>query len=93
MSVAESPVPPSEWFTEEVVAEGNHIVVKVNGETTADYYDQRRFTSGHFALQQYDPETVAEFRKIEIKELPPAKTAPHRWGRGRTRPRSPTASA
>ena len=56
-------------------SEGNHIIVKVNGKTTADYTDEkRRFTSGHIALQQHDPETVVEFRKIEIKELPPAKS-------------------
>ena len=43
---------------------------QVNGKTTADYTDDNRlFSSGHIALQQLDPSTVAEFRKIEIKEL------------------------
>ena len=66
-----SPVPPGEWFTQEVIAEGNHIIIKVNGKTTADYTDDKRlFTRGHLALQQHNPQTVAEFRKIEIKELP-----------------------
>jgi hypothetical protein len=70
VSLKESPVPPNQWFTEEVIAQGNHIVVKVNGKTTADFTDEkRRFTSGHIALQQHDPQTVAEFRKVEIKEL------------------------
>ena len=56
----------------EVIAEGNHIVIKVNGKTTADCRDEeRRFTRGNFALQQYNTRTVAEFRTIEIKELPP----------------------
>jgi serine/threonine protein kinase len=74
VSLKESPVPAGEWFSEEVIALGNHIVIKVNGRTTADYTDEkRRFTSGHLALQQFTPETVAEFRKIEIKELPSAK--------------------
>jgi hypothetical protein len=72
ISIRESPVPPGEWFTMEVIAEGNHLVIKVNGRTTADYTDKkRRFTSGHIALQQIIPQTVVEFRKIEIKELPP----------------------
>ena len=66
----ESPVPPGQWFTLEVIAQGNHIVIRVNGKTTADYTDEKRpYSSGHIALQQHDPETVAEFRKIEIKEL------------------------
>jgi formylglycine-generating enzyme required for sulfatase activity/predicted Ser/Thr protein kinase len=70
VSLKESPVAADEWFTEELIAEGNRIVVKVNGRTTADYVDgARRFDSGHIALQQHDPQTVVEFRKIEIREL------------------------
>lgn len=66
---------PDEWFTQEVIAEGNHIVIKVNGETTVDFVDEKStYTKGHFALQQHDPGTVVKFRKIEVKELP-AKSA------------------
>ncbi len=64
---------PGEWFTLEVIAEGNHIVIKVNGKTTADYTVKKRLPGGHIALQQYTAQTVAEFRKIEIKELLAAK--------------------
>jgi hypothetical protein len=72
--IRDSPVPPGEWFTLEVIAEGNHMVLKVNGKTTANYTDERRqFTSGHIGVQQLNAETVAEFRKIEIKELPEVK--------------------
>ena len=28
-----------------------------------------QFSTGHIALQQFSPETVIEFRKIEVKEL------------------------
>jgi hypothetical protein len=66
---------PDEWFTQEVIAEGNHIIIKVNGKTTVDWKDpQDRFTKGHFALQQHDPKTVVKFRKIEVMELPAGKT-------------------
>ncbi len=55
----------------EVIAEGNHLVIKVNGQITSDYTDAgRRFTKGHIALQQFT--LSPEFRKIEIKELPQA---------------------
>jgi hypothetical protein len=38
------------------------------------YTDEKlRFTSGHLAVQQYSPQTVVEFRKIEIKEMPEPK--------------------
>jgi formylglycine-generating enzyme required for sulfatase activity/serine/threonine protein kinase len=63
-------VPPGEWFTLDVIAEGDHIVVQVNGRTTADYTDEkRRSRRGYINLQQAHEETVVEFRKIEIKEL------------------------
>jgi hypothetical protein len=63
---------PDEWFTQEVIAVGNHIVIKVNGETTVDFVDENNtYTKGHFALQQHDPKTVVKFRKIEVKELTP----------------------
>ena len=62
---------PGEWLTYEVVVEGKHIIIKVNGQTTSDFTDeQRQFTKGHIVLQQHGAATVAEFRKIEIKELP-----------------------
>jgi serine/threonine protein kinase len=63
-------VRPFEWCTLEVIARENHLVIKVNDKTTADYNDRERFfSSGHIALQQNGPQTTVEFRKIEIKEL------------------------
>ncbi len=62
---------PDEWFTQEVQAVGNHIIIKVNGEKTVDFVDPKStYMKGHFALQQHDPGTVVKFRKIEVKELP-----------------------
>jgi hypothetical protein len=67
-------VKPDEWYTQEVIAEGNHIVIKVNGKTTVDYVDETNaFTKGHFALQGHDPGTVVKFRKVEVIELPATK--------------------
>ncbi|HEY7425839.1 MAG TPA: family 16 glycoside hydrolase, partial [Gemmataceae bacterium] len=61
-------IPAGQWLTLEVIVQGNHIVVKTNGETTAEYTDEKRcFASGHIALQQHTSQTVVEFRKIEIK--------------------------
>ena len=76
MRVNVPPVLPFEWFTLEVIARGNQVVVKVNDLTTADYTDVKRlFSSGHIALQQYTAQTIVEFRKIEIKELVPSSPA------------------
>jgi uncharacterized protein (TIGR03067 family) len=66
---------PSEWVLFEVIASGDQLAVKINGQTTAEFADEkRRYTRGHIVLQQHGAATVAEFRKIEIKEL---GAAPH----------------
>jgi len=72
--VREMLVPPNEWFTQEVIADGNHIIIKVNGKTTVDFVDTKNtYMRGRFALQQHDPGTVIQFRKIEVQELPAKK--------------------
>jgi Domain of Unknown Function (DUF1080) len=72
--VYDAPNKPDEWFTQEVIAEGNHIVIKVNGKTTVDYRDpQNRYKKGHFALQGHDKGTVVKFKKVEVMELPHSK--------------------
>jgi len=62
---------PGEWFTQEVTADGNHIVIKVNGKTTVDYVDPHgTYKTGHFAIQHHDPGCRVMIRKVEVKELP-----------------------
>ena len=79
--VRESLVPTGEWFIEELIVEGDRIIVKVNGKTTADYRDSRPIDRGYIALQLHDTNTKVEFRQIEIRELgqsspPPTGTPP-----------------
>ncbi len=64
-------VPPDTWFTQEIEAVGNHIIIKVNGEKVVDFVDEKNtFTKGHFAFQQHDPGSKVSIRKIEVMELP-----------------------
>jgi hypothetical protein len=70
----DAPHKPDEWFTQEVIAEGNHIIIKVNGKTTVDFTDPNKtYMKGHFALQGHNLGTVVKFRKIEVIELPASK--------------------
>ncbi len=62
--------PPDRWFTEEVIAKGKHIVIKVDGQKTADFLDGRH-QKGRIGLQHRREPTLVEFRKIEVKELTP----------------------
>lgn len=60
-----------EWFILEVIANENHFITKVNGQETVNCRDSAsRYATGHLALSLFDPQTVVQFRKIEIKELP-----------------------
>jgi hypothetical protein len=72
--VSQSPAGPGQWFTLEILAEGNHITIAVNGKKTADYIDNDRYSSkGSISLQQQYPGSVVTFRKVQIKELAPGK--------------------
>ncbi len=74
--VREMLVPPDTWFTQEVIARGNHIIIKVNGKKVVDFTDAKNtYTRGHFAIQGHPPgpgteESVVWVRKAEVKELP-----------------------
>jgi formylglycine-generating enzyme required for sulfatase activity len=75
--VTERFVKDNEWFTQEVIARGNHIIILVNGKKVVDHVDMTdTHRRGHLALQAWRPKTVVRFRKIEIKELPPTDVAP-----------------
>ncbi len=63
--------PPDTWFTLDIIARGERLILKVNDTQVADIVN-KRFAKGHIALQHWGAETVVQFRKIEIKELPPA---------------------
>jgi hypothetical protein len=58
---------PDQWNRYQITAEGDHIVVVLNGETTLDIHDAR-FSEGHLRLQ-YQQFPIA-FRNIKIRPLP-----------------------
>jgi hypothetical protein len=73
--ITEMLVPPDTWFTQEVIAKGNHIQILVNGKKVVDFMDEKNtYTKGHFALQQHGPakggpDVELAVKKIEVKEL------------------------
>ena len=72
VDVRDSPAPSTKWFALDVIAEGERVVVRVNGNVTADYRDVKwPYPRGHIALGQYGDQSIVEFRKIEIRELAP----------------------
>ncbi len=72
-NAAEVPLNAGEWFSLEVLAEGNRIRVLVKGTTVVDYVDANAtYTSGRILLA-CPSNGVARYRKVEIKELEAAR--------------------
>jgi uncharacterized protein (TIGR03067 family) len=65
-------VPENEWFVHELIVDGNSIYVKTPGYSHSIPNWPGASPAGHLALQLFDPDSVVEYRKIEIKELPAA---------------------
>jgi hypothetical protein len=61
-------VPPGQWMTMEITAQGSHITVTVDGHTTADFEDSH-FGRGAIGLQQHDGKTEIRVRKVQVMEL------------------------
>jgi len=76
----EVPVKDNEWFTMEIIVEGQHIVTKLNGKTMVDYVEppnvnykshpQRKIAVGTFAIQGHDPKSIVYIKNIMVKPLP-----------------------
>jgi serine/threonine protein kinase len=68
----------NEWFTQHVIAVGNHIVIKVNDVIVVDCIDTRQTHSfGHLALQHWVPPagSTTWYRNVTIKRLSDDETA------------------
>jgi len=59
------------WWTQHVIANGNHIVIKINDKVVTDYVDQKNtYTKGYLALQQHNLGSVVQFRNLMMRPLP-----------------------
>lgn len=62
-------VPPDTWFTQEVIADGNHIQIILDGKKVVDYVDEKNtHMKGHFAFQQHGPSKGGPDSMITVKE-------------------------
>jgi len=72
-----APAKDNEWFTQEIIVNGNKIVTKVNGKVIAEYTEPEgvkgpteKIDKGTFALQAHDPKSTTYYRNIMVKPLP-----------------------
>jgi hypothetical protein len=73
--VMEAPAKDNEWYTQEIIVKGKHIITKVNGKTTVDYTEpadvkgDRKLSSGTFAIQAHDPKSKVFIKSVKVKVL------------------------
>jgi len=81
--VRQAPARDDQWFTMHIIVRGQRIVVKVDDQVIVDYTEPdgvsetgypnmpgRKLSSGTFALQGHDPDSVIYYKNIKVKPLP-----------------------
>lgn len=74
--VLKAPAQDNKWWTQHIIVNGKHIVVKIDGKTVVDYIEPddkkkgAKLSEGNFALQAHDPKSVVRFKNIRVKKLP-----------------------
>lgn len=69
-----------EWYTETVKVEGKHVTISINDKAVVDYTEpenvkrgpndaKRVISSGTFALQGHDPNSIVHFKNIRVRVL------------------------
>jgi hypothetical protein len=73
-------VKDNEWFTEHIIVQGKRVIIKLNDKVVVDYTEpvpvnrspgeaKRVLSSGTFALQGHDPNSLVYFKNIMVKPL------------------------
>ena len=76
-----APSKDNEWCDYEIIVEGRHIVIKIDGKVTTDFTEPenwtppqgmpgRKISEGTIAIQGHDPKSVTYYKDIAIQPLP-----------------------
>ena len=79
-TLAKHGIEDNKWYTQEIIVQGRHVKLLVNGNLLVDYMEpkekaafdknfERRLGEGTFALQAHDPKSVVYFRNLRVKPL------------------------
>ena len=79
VNIAAAPSRDGEWWTQEVIVQGNSVTVLIDGKKLLQYNEppgaqagkdfERKFGEGIFALQAHDPGSVVRYKNIRVKRL------------------------
>ena len=68
--IGEQLVKDDTWWTQHIIAIGNHVIIKVNDKVVTDYIDKiNTYKAGHLAFQQHNDGSVVEYRNVTVKRL------------------------
>jgi hypothetical protein len=74
VKITDQLIPDDTWWTQHIIAQGNHIIIKVNGKTVVDTVEAtNRYTKGYLALQQHNAGSVVQYRNLMMRPLPAGK--------------------
>jgi hypothetical protein len=70
-NITEQLVPDDTWWEQDIIAQGNHIIIKVNKKVVVDFVDEKNtYTKGYLALQQHDPTGHVWYKDLQMRTLP-----------------------
>jgi hypothetical protein len=79
VNIAGSPAQDGEWWTQEIIVQGDVVTVLINGKRLLQYHEppgtqagkdfERKLGEGTFALQAHDPGSVVRYKNIRVKRL------------------------
>jgi hypothetical protein len=79
--VLKAPAEDDKWWTQHIIVNGNHVIVKIDDKVVVDYKEpadkkgadgklREKMSEGTFALQAHDPGSTVKYRNIRVKRLP-----------------------
>ena len=78
-NLGHTPAQDNEWWTQDIVVQGNRVMVKINDVLVLEYLEPpgvqpgksftRKLAAGTFALQAHDPKSVVRYRNLRVKRL------------------------
>ena len=68
VKVLDKLVPEETWFTQHIIADGDHIIIKVNDKVTVDTKDAT-YAKGYLALQAHDPGSVMMYKDLMFRPI------------------------
>lgn len=70
VDVRERMIADDTWWKQSILAQGNHIVIKVNDKVVVDYTDEKgTHEQGHVALQQHHNGSVVHYKNLRVRPL------------------------